>query len=247
MNYNEFIDYLKEEFDHEKREDILIFHPSHKSSYSIHLPFEINKKLCYLAGVIYGDGHLKKGKNRVIVELANRDFILILKRIFKTQFKAKPIIREIEDKRPNRKTRFMLEINSKIVKNFFHHVFNVPIGSKDEFKLPNWVLQSNKSLQLSFLAGVFDTDGGIHSHYFGVTTKDREFSKSIKKLLEMNSFQPKIDSWLNKKYQKKYWNVYLNKEEFNNILNKIPIKNRDKILYLCTDARVVKGARNKQF
>jgi intein/homing endonuclease len=96
-------------------------------------------------------------------------------------------------------------------------------------RAPKVILNSNKSLQKSFIAGLFDADGGIRGRNIGFTMKNKDFMLDIKKLLLNLSINASEDSWFNKKYKRNYYGLRLNKQSTAKFLKIIPVSNTEKL------------------
>lgn len=81
-------------------------------------------------------------------------------------------------------------------------------------RVPTWVLNGSMEQQLSFLAGLTDTDGhvGKKCGRVAITTKDATFAGDLVVLARVLGFSATIDPGWNKKYNKYYYRVLFSKE-----------------------------------
>lgn len=118
----------------------------------------ISKKLAYDVGVHIGDGNMysKSRTHRVTYsgDLSNEEefYLLTLKPLLASLYKKEP--RNYKRQSDN---TILLVINSKELVEFKNKVLNLPIGKKNEVKIPDLILK-DKKLLLSCLRGIGDTD-----------------------------------------------------------------------------------------
>ncbi|MEK6948182.1 MAG: LAGLIDADG family homing endonuclease [Nanoarchaeota archaeon] len=175
----------------------------------------------FLAGVILGDGHLKKDKTRISIELTDKEKLQSINKMFELTFGLQSIrIHPIRDKRENRKLRFLSYIDSAPIYHLFHEIFQIPRGKKShKIFVPKFVFNAPLTIKKYFLLGVFITDGGKRSgiNSKGLSTASLEFRDGISRLLRDVLIIDKHDQWLNKKYRKVYYGLYFHKKYIKNM------------------------------
>lgn len=128
---------------------------------SITTPDEITPKLAELIGVVIGDGHVTyTSRNRkeyeVCISGSREDFEKHHKTFvipaFKELFNAEPYVRF------RRKDECETAFRSKLVASFFHKKLGIP-GNKKNVSTPVLIKNGSVDMKISFLRGLFDTDG----------------------------------------------------------------------------------------
>ncbi|NCN39393.1 MAG: hypothetical protein GW914_03360, partial [Candidatus Aenigmarchaeota archaeon] len=153
----------------------------------------IGKKLSYLIGVIHGDGSIDKSRRYVTITCESREY---LEKILK------PIIKDVFDYTPktydmDRGKYYRLIIGNKVINHFFS-LFS-PVGNKKgKIKIPKIVLK-NKKLLISYLSGLFDTDGclsnvekGTKSLFFVFLQADKRFVEDVSAALKRLNISNRI-------------------------------------------------------
>ena len=154
------------------------------------VPFVLDERISYLAGVILGDGNICKSKRkksntsfpsiRLSVFNSSNKFLARINRLFFDLFGVSGTI-----KKKNYCNCYSLVFNSKIVWLFFVKLLSLPVGKKSNLKIPVEVITPD--LFKYFVAGLMDTDG-YFSECFGIMMagSNFDFLKSVKKYC--NSF-----------------------------------------------------------
>lgn len=194
--------------------------------------------LFYLIGAISGDGYLRSGTKsktdlspdyRIAFELTDIDYlknvIYVLLKQF-TQTNAQVRVRSREGKLPSA----IIEVRNKSFFNFLTLDLGMHSGPKDSFSLlPQsfWNLPMN--LKREFVAGYFDTDGGIRGHTLGFTTKTISFHKFVSSVLLENEIQHTCESWINPKIGSEYYGIRIWRSSIDSFLNAFPLRNKYKL------------------
>jgi len=207
--------------------------------------FKLDNNLIYLAGVIAEDGHLKKGvkwKGRdtskdygIFIHSNNKEYLEIILKLIKGKISTKTKISK-------GKRAYYISIRNKQLHNFFNTELDIPLGKKsDTVKIPNNLTEKQTNY---FLAGLFDTDGGIRRNSIGYCSASKELMNQIHNHLNSIEIENSKESWINKKYNKEYYGNRIRKSSINTFLKTIPLKNIKKLEKIRRDAGVVKRARN---
>jgi len=179
-----------------------------RSPLSIRFPKKMTKELAYLVGLIIGDGHLagtnsnKKGNWRVGAYFDNLEHLQIYQRAILQTFNYEP--------------KFFIINNSyceccfasKAVHWFLRTFFELKNGAKANIvEFPKRILTSNEQMLLSFISGLFDSDGTVV-----VKNRTVKYASTSQKIVQQLSiemlkrgFNPKIYSW---KKAPKYKTLY---------------------------------------
>jgi intein/homing endonuclease len=137
---------------------------------------------------------------------------------------------KIRQAKNNKFQTYYFQLRNKEFYFYLTEILDLPKGSKStNLRAPKVILNSNKSLQKSFIAGLFDADGGIRGRNIGFTMKNKDFMLDIKKLLLNLSINASEDSWFNKKYKRNYYGLRLNKQSTAKFLKIIPVSNTEKL------------------
>lgn len=132
---------------------------------NVKIPELSNKFLAYETGVHIGDGslHITPKKTHSIRYFGHKEddwvfYSEIMPKIIKELYNkdVKPTIR-------NDANTCTLNVCSKAVATFKQKVVGLPVGKKEQLKLPEFV-KDNKELLLSCIRGIADTDFSLHFH-----------------------------------------------------------------------------------
>jgi intein/homing endonuclease len=129
------------------------------------LPKKLNDNLAYIIGFFQGDGHLKKEKMGGFQEHSiyfyenSRIFLEKFNELFYQQFGINGNIYFQSNKTGN---WYTLRCCSKPIYFFFKNVLNLRAGKKvRDIKVPDIIKEAESSIQLSFIRGFFDAEGGV--------------------------------------------------------------------------------------
>ena len=181
----------------------------------------INESLCCYTGLIIGDGHIKKDKKRLSIELIDLDLIREIEKLTYSLFMIKPSIYKINDKRPNRKRRYLLQIDNSAIHAFLHQVIGIPKGNKSKIVIiPKLIKNTTLKNKRSLLIGLFVADGGKrHNKKVGLTTSSEILRNDVSNILNDLKITNGKEKWLNKKYEKEYFGLYFKRENLQKILD----------------------------
>jgi intein/homing endonuclease len=197
----------------------------------------INNKTAYIAGVIIGDGNISNSKKsktdhskdyRITIEMIDKEFLetfsKLIKSLITTKSKVKCRLRDTKDK-----PHYSFQFRNKSFYYFLVNDLEIPAGKKSNIvQIPHKLLSSMK-LQKHFLAGLFDTDGGIRSNTLGFTSASQQLMKDTSKILSTFRIKHNLESWLNKKYSTYYYGLRISLKDTDRFLNEFPIKNKNKL------------------
>lgn len=166
------------------------------------LPSEVTEDLAYLCGILAGDGYLapeedKKHKYNLICcghPVDEKEFyIQIICPLFYKLFNINPKLKSCSD------GTIRIHFGSKAIHSLLTQVIGLPKGKKYlSLKIPD-VFLSDKKFTISFIRGVFDTDGcisfkkrGRDYPYYPViclSQKSRKFVEEISEVLKSLGFR----------------------------------------------------------
>jgi DNA-binding transcriptional regulator WhiA len=150
---------------------------------------KLNSKFAELIGAIYGDGHLHEYPTELNItchKTDDKEYIEYLKTISTKLFKKEPKI-------TIQKNTIKLRYYSKQLVKELNKKYGIPIGKKKyNLKIPKEL--SKKNLKISFIRGVFDTDGSIYKHHknritIEICSRDEIFLEELNKLLKELKFK----------------------------------------------------------
>ncbi len=108
------------------------------------------------------------------------------------------------------------------------HDLNIPSGKKSGYvRIPKSILGSRK-LEDNFLAGLFDTDGGIRGKTLGFTSASPQLIVQISTVLNNLKVKHSKEQWLNKQYDRKFYGIRISTKDNDRFLNSLPLKNKRK-------------------
>lgn len=120
-------------------------------------PLFLSKELIYIAGLVAGDGDIRKG-NTLSVRFSNSDKELhrVFREVLHKEFDLKCDVQKASEKRPE-----SARTNSKIAGEVFISL-GIPISPKsNKIKMSNTLLHLSDELLAEYIAGLYDTDGSI--------------------------------------------------------------------------------------
>lgn len=190
----------------------------------------------YLAGVIIGDGHISnstKSKTdksldyRITIELSEENFLTEIASLTKNiiQTKSKVIKRKL---REDKSQHYYFQFRNKSFYYFLTTDLGIPFGKKSNFvKIPTKI-RNCFDLQWPFLAGLFDTDGGIRGKTVGFTSSSIDLMKDVSNLLNVLGIAHSNEFWINKKYCRAFYGIRIKKNSTDTFLNNLPMRNYEK-------------------
>jgi len=200
--------------------------------------FILNKDMAYLVGAILGDGYISnstKSKSDLSkdyrISLETMDFSFIesfTSRI--TQFVYTKTTIKTRLAKLNRVQTYYFQLRNKGLHTYLTQVLNLPKGPKStDLRIPLSIWNSKINLQKCFIAGLFDSDGGIRGRNIGFTMKNKLFMEDVQRMLFNWGISSVQDSWFNCKYGRNYYGLRINRENTVTFLKEIPISNKDKL------------------
>lgn len=127
------------------------------------LPIMLDEKLAEDLGIMVGDGHIGKEirkkraveyqimcfGNAVTDRVFYRHYVRTLKKeIFNLDFAFSN----------QRRNTCVIKINSKGLLQFYTGIIGLPVGRKDNIKVPNLIMESKNKIKCSFIRGLGDSD-----------------------------------------------------------------------------------------
>ena len=156
------------------------------SKFKVKLP-KMDEKLFYFAGIVLGDGNVC-GSIRASGHRRFRIKIEKLRTKF-SEFCLPKLIEEVFGFKPpmyfwkKKSETVEIDINSKIVSRILTNVFGFSYGKKID-KPVDFVLQFPERLQLYFIAGLLDTDGGYSGKTFAFCNSSKKMVLYVKNFME---------------------------------------------------------------
>jgi intein/homing endonuclease len=178
------------------------------------IPLKITPELSFITATIIGDGHLRKSKKQITIELTN---MKLLKRIqkdciklFDRTFNINPVKGRI-----NKKQSWQMPIDSKAIYNLLNQTLEIPIGKKSHIVLvPKFIEEANNEIQRSFLQGIMLTEGGERRRGYGLSTASKKLWEGLQVLLKNQEIPFKTDKWVYQKYKKEYYGLVFKKDQY---------------------------------
>ena len=156
----------------------------------------LDKYLSEFLGIMAGDGHVSGISYEVSVTghmVYDRGFIT--KHVVPLFIKLFDILPSIQIQHEYNKIKCL--VYSKKMVDFLNQNYNLPIGSKDnKLRIPQKIL-NDRNLVISFIRGVFDTDGSFHRHHekdaaIELISGDKRFLNDLYLSLKLLNFHPSI-------------------------------------------------------
>ncbi len=195
-----------------KTKDYLIVKAKFGPSKETRIPLKLNEELSFFVAAIIGDGHLKKSKLQISIELTNKELIKHIQRACLKIFKRNFNIHQTKP-REGKKSSSYIAMDSKAIYSLLNKVFEIPIGRKSHIvSVPQIILKSNKSIKSAFLIGIMLTEGGKRRRGFGLSTASKKLWGDLIYLFNDVGIKVLIDKWVYKKYKKEYYGLSFKKE-----------------------------------
>ena len=158
------------------------------------IPSHLSEKLAYYIGYLQGDGCLESNLKRIDFTDEHLEHIHLLNDFTYDLFNVTGNVREIYPKL-GKKAVYTLEIGSVDIHRFIRSVFKVPVGVKQNLRIPPVMLQ-NKEILRWYLRGLFDSDGTLPKDastvkipFVDITLKDKTFIEQIQSALRLFDIQ----------------------------------------------------------
>ena len=124
-----------------------------KSPCNVRLPSKLTRNLCWLIGILQGDGNING--TRILISEQEERFHVEIGRAFRALFGIS--FHKYHDIARN--TYYY--VKSKIVSTFLKEVFGLPDGRKMRLGVPVFIQRSELVLRAAYLGGVFDAEGFV--------------------------------------------------------------------------------------
>ncbi|MFW5847551.1 MAG: LAGLIDADG family homing endonuclease [bacterium] len=177
----------------------------------------INEDFGRFFGYMLGDGHFSKGYLNITCDKRYSDVVNDVKDLVENMGLVPIVSDRLPDKRCKNsvvKDGFGVEIRipSKHLASICYNE-NLRNEKGKIFEIPHFILKSPKTVIREFLRGLFEADGTVSMESVSVsfTTKSEIFAKQIQYLLLGFGIMSKITISFNKKYNRNYYNVRLNR------------------------------------
>ena len=176
------------------------------------IPLYLEEELSFFVATIIGDGHLKKSKFQITIELSDLNLLIYIKNICKSTFNRKFNITPVKI-RKGRKQTYNLIIDSKAIYNLLKEVFEIPPGKKSHIVcVPKHIKNSENKIKLSFLKGIMATEGGKRRRGYGLSTASENLWEDLIELFNNVKIPVLKDKWTHKTYKKVYYGLSFRKE-----------------------------------
>jgi hypothetical protein len=173
------------------------------------LQVPLSKDLAYFAGLFLGDG-AKQGTTSVSITHGHVNKVDLLGYSYQDwQSQIVSLCQEVGFQPTPRVEGVYL--GSRNVMRFLHSLSLIegdPATGSRNLRIPRWVL-SKKDFAISFLGGLFDTDGDVSKQdgTIRVLTKDPIFAGQLVSLLQTLGCIPTVEASYNKTYQRFYFRL----------------------------------------
>ncbi len=198
----------------------------------------INEELVYIIGVIMGDGHISNSSKsktdlskdyRISIESVDFGFLKVVEKLIKKYVETKSIVRLLK-KREGKQQSYYFQIRNKRFYLWLVEFVKIPPGAKSrKLRLPEYILKGTYELKTSFLAGLFDSDGGFRGKTIGFTMSSELFQDDIFNLLRELNISSSKDQWVNKITLKTYFGLRIHKSGAIKFLKEVILRNPEKI------------------
>ncbi len=199
---------------------------------------QLDEVTAYLAGVIAGDGHISKGTKskvdfskdyRIVIDGINREYLKHVCALIKEVIKTKSLVKTKKPAFERKQELFSFQFRNKSFYYFLTKDLGIPAGKKCfSVSIPSQIFTS-LDLQKAFLAGLFDTDGGIRGSSIGFTSASEKLLDGTSQILYNLGISHKREVWLNKKYSQRYYGLKIAPQDIDKLLKNLPVRNMEKL------------------
>ncbi len=198
------------------------------SLHKVKLP-KLDYKLSYFLGVIFGDGHVRNSFRKrgyryfeIAIQKKRTHYSeVILPMLIESIFGIRPR----KHIRKNDKNIITLSINSKIVSRLLTNIFSFSYGKKTA-KTIDIIKKLPRDLQLGFVAGLFDTDGGVCWNSYSFCNSSKKTVLFVRDILSKENILTKL--YPQKKGKFRWYQVYIIKRDKEKFLKLLSLKNKSK-------------------
>lgn len=176
------------------------------------IPIILSEELAFLVATIIGDGHLKKEKFQIMIELSNKELLKTIQGVCKKLFNRDFNINKVKKRNGKKQTHYIV-MDSKSIYLLLNKVFKIPIGKKSHIVyIPETILESENSIKSAFLIGIMLTEGGKRRRGLGLSTASRRLWAELIMLFNEIGIKVLPDKWEYKKYKKMYYGLSFKRE-----------------------------------
>jgi len=196
-----------------ENEEFLLVKARRGPSKATKIPLILSPELACFIGMIVGDGHLRKDKSTINMEMTDLDLMQGFRELASVLFERSFNIHEVKP-RANRKQSYVIYISNKSIHSLVNKVFNIQRGKKSNIvSIPKAICSASKEIKNSFLVGVMATDGGKRKKgRAGLTSASKDLRDAAAKLFGELGINVWTDEWMYKKYNKSYYGIVFNKK-----------------------------------
>ncbi len=213
----------------------------------------IDVSVAYLIGAIIGDGTIAGSKRRynplvgdyrISIEGVNKEYLEQgFYPVAYALFSPKSKVRRVTDKRGHRLPRWSFQFSDKKFHYFLANELGLGSGKKaHRVKIPDVIMGSEDDILRHFIAGLFDTDGGLRGKSIGQSTASKQLNNDVVEILRKFGFTVSEEKWINRKYLREYYGWKIRKSEVERFLNVFPLRNDYKIKQI--QERVLRGCQS---
>ncbi|MDO8563819.1 MAG: hypothetical protein Q7R87_02335 [Nanoarchaeota archaeon] len=202
------------------------------------IPLILDEELAFFIAVVIGDGHLKKDKKQISIELTNEDLLVNINKVVYNLFKINFNISKRKE-RPNHKNSFILILDNTAIYNLIKKSFKIPSGKKSNIvNIPTEIINANKSIIASFLIGIMVTEGGKRKRGIGLSTASQELWINLIDSFNKLNIRILKDKWTYHKYNKEYYGLVFKKDHLTNLIDMCDNTDIRKIIRSCENLKV---------
>ena len=170
---------------------------------SVNIPNDITEDVSYLAAIISGDGTMTK----YFIKISDRkkENIRFLENLIKNTFRVNSSMRQESE------NKWILEVDSKELVDYFNKKFQIPIGKKSEnIKVPEIIKLSSEEIRKAYIQGWLDAEG--YPENWNKPNTDKIFVR-----IRFGCKSKDVTDWINNEIRKmeiKVSNIWYNSKTF---------------------------------
>jgi intein/homing endonuclease len=156
------------------------FVSNHDIKIKYNIPAIVEEKLCYLLGLLIGDGCYSTKRNYPVEFVVHKNVVGIKEKYI--EYFKEIFGRDCKVYNSQKRNICKLMVNSKHIRDFFEWC-GLGYDTSYTKTIPWVVLENTRESQISCLKGLFDTDGGVNKCCVHFTTVSHQLALDIQNIL----------------------------------------------------------------
>jgi intein/homing endonuclease len=149
-----------------------------KSPFTVRLPVKLSQDLCWIIGILQGDGNISG--TRIHVSEESKEFHTELRETFEKVFGI-----QLHLYRDGARNTYYSYVKSTIISDFLKDVFKLCNGRKTNQEIPKLIRESTVYRKSAYVSGLFDAEGYLSKRQaaIGFSVSDRSIAEFVSRTL----------------------------------------------------------------